>query len=126
METVGTLELKLARLQKKLNILAVQEEMSSPYPENRDKVQREFGRVRGQIRQLTHLLMILFDIDSTILDMRHMVRSLLQAYDRHAETHYFDHLTIGQISVNENDISPLLADLELPEQAQQDITIWYE
>jgi hypothetical protein len=55
METLGTLELKLARLQQKLKLLAAQEAMSTSYPEYRDRVRQEFARVRYQIKQLTRL-----------------------------------------------------------------------
>ncbi|MCG8605636.1 hypothetical protein MJD09_11640, partial [bacterium] len=42
-------------------------------------------------------LMILFDIDGTILDMRYMVYGVLQTYDCEHKTRFFQNLRIDDI-----------------------------
>lgn len=51
-------------------------------------------------------LMILFDIDGTILDMRYMVLYVLKSYDVRQETHLFQKLEASDIKVH---VSPLPA-----------------
>ncbi|RME49808.1 MAG: hypothetical protein D6796_04315 [Caldilineae bacterium] len=70
-------------------------------------------------------LMILFDIDGTILDMRHLILHTLHAYDREHNTRYFRHLRLDDVDVHENQIAPLLARLQIDPATQQDITSWY-
>lgn len=71
-------------------------------------------------------LLFLFDIDGTILDMRCMILHLLQAYDHMYHTAFFQALTLSDITVSENDLHPLLAQLQIPEADQQKILTWYE
>ena len=70
-------------------------------------------------------LAIVFDIDGTILDMRYMVLSLLHAFDKHSNTHFFAGLTIADISVHENQVNRLLAELAVPSRKQAEILQWY-
>ena len=70
-------------------------------------------------------LMILFDIDGTILDMRYMVCHTLKAYDTAHGTHFFDHLQPGAIDVHEDHVPRLLAELEIRPLDQQAILDWY-
>jgi hypothetical protein len=53
-------------------------------------------------------LMIVFDIDGTILDMRHRILAVLRHYDRVNGSRVFAHLTIGAIEEHENQIETLL------------------
>ncbi len=69
-------------------------------------------------------LLLLFDIDGTILDMRYMIRDLLQAWDRTHRTTYFSALTIGQITVSERDIAPLVDDF-CPPDIREVLLEWY-
>lgn len=71
-------------------------------------------------------LLILFDIDGTILDMRHMVWRLLKGYDYQHHTNFFADLDLADINVSESDIAPLLVDLGIPPEGQQNIASWYE
>ncbi|NER39203.1 MAG: hypothetical protein F6J93_35505 [Oscillatoria sp. SIO1A7] len=70
-------------------------------------------------------LAIVFDIDGTILDMRYMVLSLLQAFDKHNNTHFFSRLTIADICVHENQVDRLLDELPVPVSKHAEILEWY-
>src|SRR5687767_13908330 len=70
-------------------------------------------------------LMVVFDIDGTILDMRHMVRHVLLAYDRAHGTEYFHGLCVADVDVHENQVEPLLLRLGLPEEKRQEVLSWY-
>jgi hypothetical protein len=70
-------------------------------------------------------LMIVFDIDGTILDMRHMVLHVLLEYDRaHASEHFYG-LCVADIDVHENRLEPLLVRLDVPEEIRQNVLSWY-
>lgn len=69
-------------------------------------------------------LLILFDIDGTILDTRYMVWRLLQIYDRNHDTDFFRDLTISDIKVHEDQIMPLLKSQVRPSEWQK-ILDWY-
>ncbi len=71
-------------------------------------------------------LMIVFDIDGTILDTRHMVRYVLQSYDRFRGTSYFRWLRVDEITIDDNDISPLLELLKIPEKEHEAVLDWYD
>lgn len=49
-------------------------------------------------------LLILFDIDGTILDMRCMVHYVLKAFDEAHDTDFFKSLAADDISVHENQV----------------------
>ncbi|MCX6048603.1 MAG: hypothetical protein NT075_26160 [Chloroflexi bacterium] len=70
-------------------------------------------------------LLIVFDIDGTMLDLRHMMLHVLQGYDRAHSTAYFQDLTLNDIDVHEYVIDRLLARFPLPEQAYVEIEQWY-
>lgn len=71
------------------------------------------------------LLMILFDIDGTILDMRHMVLRVLQAFDKEHGTRFFQRLQVADIKVHENQVDLLLKEFRIPSGKQQEIMDWY-
>ncbi|HEX6311466.1 MAG TPA: HAD family hydrolase, partial [Acidimicrobiia bacterium] len=70
-------------------------------------------------------LMIVFDIDGTILDMRHMVRDVLLSYDREHGTDFFLGLEPGDIDVHENQVDRLLAGMALPAAVAERVHAWY-
>ena len=70
-------------------------------------------------------LMIVFDIDGTILDMRHMVHRVLIGYDRAHGTGHFVHLAPSDIEVHENHVDRFLADIPLPASERRRIHDWY-
>ena len=59
-------------------------------------------------------LLILFDIDSTILDMRCMMLAVLQDFDKTHNTYYFHRLEVSGIGVHENEVDILLEALKVP------------
>jgi hypothetical protein len=71
-------------------------------------------------------LLILFDIDGTILDMRYLVLHVLHRYDRVHGTHYFQQLGVDDITVHENQIAPLLSTLNIPVDTQAKLLHWFE
>lgn len=70
-------------------------------------------------------LMILFDIDGTILDMRYMVLFVLKAFDKKHGTHFFSKLKVSDIAVHENQVDHFLAELRIPSDKQREILEWY-
>jgi hypothetical protein len=71
-------------------------------------------------------LLLMFDIDGTILDMRYLVLHLLQRYDRSFQTSFFNKLEIADIFVHEDRIGPLLEALKIELKERQRILSWYE
>lgn len=57
---------------------------------------------RTRARHPEDSLLIVFDIDGTILDTRYLLLYLLRSYDRHYETRYFVDLTLEELTVHEN------------------------
>ena len=51
-ETVGTLNLKIARLKNRLDLLEKQQQLSRTYPHHRNNLMQEGSKVRFQLRQL--------------------------------------------------------------------------
>jgi hypothetical protein len=70
-------------------------------------------------------LMLLLDIDGTLLDMRHLVLSALHSFDQVHGTSWFQRLSVDNIDVHENQVGDLLQRLELPEQAQEAVLSFY-
>ncbi|MCK4728086.1 MAG: hypothetical protein KAT27_04110, partial [Desulfobacterales bacterium] len=70
-------------------------------------------------------LMILFDIDGTILDMRSMILYVLQAFGRNHGNGLFRNLKVSDITVHENNVKRLLAQLPLQPEEQEKILSWY-
>ncbi len=70
-------------------------------------------------------LMLLCDIDGTIIDMRFMILAVLQAYDQVHGTRFFRRLTVDDIHVHENQVGELLAELRVPLERRPAILAWY-
>jgi hypothetical protein len=70
-------------------------------------------------------LMILFDIDGTILDMRWTILYVLQGYDRSRGTSYFADLRPDDIHVHENHVDVLLREMRIPRGLRGEILAWY-
>ncbi len=73
----------------------------------------------------TDRLLIIFDIDGTILDLRHMMLYLLRRYDREHGTSHFQSLTLDAIDVHENVIDLFLERFGLDEAARAEVEAWY-
>ena len=59
-------------------------------------------------------LMIVFDIDGTILDMRHTILHALKCFDRNHGTRYFQGIRIPDIDFHEDHLPNLLERLGIP------------
>lgn len=70
-------------------------------------------------------LMIVFDIDGTILDMRYMILNVLTAYDRKHQCAYFRDLDISKIKIHENQLEELLSQMDIPSEQHPPILNWY-
>ncbi len=70
-------------------------------------------------------LMIVFDIDGTILDTRYMILCVLQAFDEEHGTNFFQKLQVSDIRIHENQVDRLLAELRIPLRQQNEILDWY-
>jgi len=88
---------------------------------------RELAVHYEQLRRAypTDRLCIVFDIDGTILDMRHLVVQTLLSYDREHRTDYFRGLRAEDISVHESRIDQFLAGRALSARVRTDILDWY-
>ena len=70
-------------------------------------------------------LILLSDIDGTILDMRHMILGVLQSFDREHRTQHFERLRVEDITVHENQVDHLLEVLNVPDTSRQEILDHY-
>ncbi len=70
-------------------------------------------------------LLIVFDIDGTILDMRHLVHRVLRRYDQEHGADFFTDLTPEDIHVHENAITPLLDQRRISKAQSEEILAWY-
>lgn len=70
-------------------------------------------------------LLILFDIDGTIIDMRYMIHYVLKLFDQVHGTKYFTQLKITQINFHENQLEQFLEKLSLNENQKKKILKWY-
>jgi phosphoglycolate phosphatase-like HAD superfamily hydrolase len=80
---------------------------------------------RNRARSADARLLVVFDIDGTILDMRHMVRYVLAAYDRAHGTDLFSGLQPDDVDVHENHVDRLLATRALSPSVRDHVHRWY-
>ncbi len=88
------------------------------------KLALHYEKIRGLCQG--DRLMILFDIDGTILDMRHMILHVLKSFDQEHATLFFQNLRIGDITIHENHAEKLLAKLKIPNKYNGEILRWYK
>jgi hypothetical protein len=70
-------------------------------------------------------LMLVCDIDGTILDMRYLMVSVLQEYDQAHGTSFFARLSVTDVNVHENHVQQLLEELDIPTEHRDAVTAWY-
>lgn len=70
-------------------------------------------------------LMVMFDIDGTLLDTRRTIQWLLQGYDAAHGTQWFAPLDLAAIRWHEARIDDLLEDLAVPVAARAAVQAWY-
>jgi hypothetical protein len=70
-------------------------------------------------------LMVVFDIDDTILDLRHMILHVLWAFDEHRHTRYFRNIALDDIGVGEFGVSRMMAELGIAEHVRSSALNWF-
>ncbi len=70
-------------------------------------------------------LAIVFDIDGTIVDTRHLVVHVLLLYDRHHGTDLFRGITASDVVDHEALVDRILDPFALPEPLRRDVRVWY-
>lgn len=86
------------------------------------KLSDHYKNVRTQYPE--RKLLILFDIDGTVLNMRYMLQSLLRAYDKEHGTDYFHYLTLKKLKQCNYQIDLLIEDLPVAFDLKADILVW--
>jgi ribulose bisphosphate carboxylase small subunit len=71
-------------------------------------------------------LLVVFDIDGTILDTRHVVLDLLKSYDLVHGTNVFRNLGLVDITTHEDQVTGILSGTGVPTSEATDIVRWYE
>src|SRR6266545_7416614 len=70
-------------------------------------------------------LAVVFDIDGTILDLRHLMVHVLLAYDRERGTDLFHGLVAEAVTAPENQVEALLVRLGVREEDRDDVAAFY-
>jgi beta-phosphoglucomutase-like phosphatase (HAD superfamily) len=69
-------------------------------------------------------LMIVFDIDGTIFDVRHIIVSVLKDYDHDHGTRFFTNLGYDDITMPAHDIGTILREFAIPAASREGIAAW--
>ena len=69
--------------------------------------------------------MLVSDIDGSIIDMRYLVLSVLQSYDKSQGSAYFTRLQPSDVTVHENKVEQLLEHVAVPASERKAIVDWY-
>lgn len=72
-----------------------------------------------------HELLVMFDIDGTIVDLSRMVLHVLRAYDDRYGTNHFDGLELEDVEVHENQVDRLPRVGDLPADERERVRRWY-
>ncbi|GMQ95765.1 MAG: hypothetical protein BMS9Abin14_219 [Gammaproteobacteria bacterium] len=88
------------------------------------KLARHYDKIRE--RYPDDELLILFDIDGTILDMRYMTLHMLKEFDEVHDSSLFQRLEISDINVHEDQVDRLLDRLNLPRGQREKVQHWYQ
>ena len=80
---------------------------------------------RVRLTNPEHELALVFDIDGTIVDTRHLVVHLLLAYDRQHGTDHFRGITVADVVEHEARGDEILEPFLLPTAIRRDVRVWY-
>ena len=69
-------------------------------------------------------LLVVFDIDDTILDSRHAVLHVLASFDRHHGTRLFFGFTVDEVHGDDTDLRRLVEGLSIPERQRNHVADW--
>lgn len=81
--------------------------------------------LRMRARYPVEQLMLVSDIDGTIIDMRHPMLAALQSYDKAHGTEYFTRVGLGDVTVHENHVEELLERVAVPDSERPAVVDWY-
>ena len=81
--------------------------------------------LRMRARYPVEQLMLVSDIDDTIIDMRHPMLAALQSYDKAHGTEYFTRVGLGDVTVHENHVEELLERMAVPDSEHSAVVDWY-
>jgi hypothetical protein len=70
-------------------------------------------------------LVVVFDIDGTIIDTRHLIRHALHLFDRSRGTDHFRSLALDDVDVHETEIASLLSRFDLSERENDEVVEFY-
>jgi len=70
-------------------------------------------------------LLVVFDIDGTLVDKRPMIHHLLTRYDREQGTGFFRDLSVEDITVHEHHLEEMLEERDLPGEHREEILTFY-
>jgi beta-phosphoglucomutase-like phosphatase (HAD superfamily) len=70
-------------------------------------------------------VLVVFDIDGTIVDTRHLILHTLQLFDRSRGSDRFRSLSLDDIDVHETEVVELLARLDLTAEEQAEVVAFY-
>ena len=91
---------------------------------------RWMNKLSYHYQKMRHLfpddrLIILFDIDGTIVDARYTALHALNSFDRIHGTSYFDELVVSDITMHEDRVDELLEALDLTPSVREQVGRWY-
>lgn len=98
-------------------------DIAAPAPNWMGELALHYEQMRRAYPEET--LCVVFDIDGTILDMRHMVVGALLSFDRRHGTDHFRGLCVDDVDVHENRIDDFLAARRLPSAIRADVLAWF-
>jgi phosphoglycolate phosphatase-like HAD superfamily hydrolase len=70
-------------------------------------------------------LVVVFDIDGTIVDTRYLVLHVLLGFDRARGTEHFRGITADDVVAHETCVDQILEPFTLPDDVRADVTVWY-
>jgi hypothetical protein len=71
-------------------------------------------------------LIVVFDIDDTILDLRHMILYVLSSFDEHHHTGYFRDVKVQDIGMGELEVHRMMAELGMAAPDRLRVSKWFE
>jgi hypothetical protein len=69
-------------------------------------------------------IIVVFDVDDTILDLRHMILYVLRSFDRCHNTAFFVDLTLEDVEVSEMEVRRMIGQLPAPAKDKRRIMKW--
>jgi hypothetical protein len=87
---------------------------------------KELGRHHSSMRHAhpDDPLIVVFDIDDTILDLRHAVVHVLASFDRHHGTRFFLGFTVEEVRGDDSDLPRLVEQTSVPKSQKNWIADW--